>query len=378
MRGRADDHLRQLQYGLLVAALVVAGCTGGSLDKLSSAHADGGSSGAAGSGGAGGAAGTGGAAGADGGTGKCVPGPGQKYCGSQSCPSTGDPSHGCALASCAPCQLPNATADCAADGACGVQSCDPGFSDCDGDSANGCEINVQSDPHHCGGCNADCFGTSAQNWDCVQGACQLSSCAQGTADCDQSAGNGCEADVTSDVKNCAYCGHVCNIPHAVAKCSASKCVLDACEPGWEDCDGDPFNGCEQDIATDATHCGSCTGACSSVNGSPACQNGQCTISCAAGWGNCNGSVDDGCETSLSSNSNNCGACGRGCSKNHDTPNCMNGSCAVSCDQNWGDCDANATNGCETDLTTDSDCGACGVKCGWTKVCKPQASGYSCG
>lgn len=48
--------------------------------------------------------------------------------------------------------------------------CDSGKADCDGDAANGCEVTLASDNHHCGACGRDCgsLGTT-----CTQGACGL-------------------------------------------------------------------------------------------------------------------------------------------------------------------------------------------------------------
>lgn len=40
--------------------------------------------------------------------------------------------------------------------------------------------------------------------------------------------------------------------------------------------------------------------------------------------------------------------------------CVIAQCA---DEDWGDCDGNASNGCERDLDTRSSCGGCGIKCG---------------
>lgn len=36
--------------------------------------------------------------------------------------------------------------------------CDPGFADCDGSEANGCEANIVRDLDHCGGCTVVCPG----------------------------------------------------------------------------------------------------------------------------------------------------------------------------------------------------------------------------
>jgi hypothetical protein len=50
--------------------------------------------------------------------------------------------------------------------------------------------------------------------------------------------------------------------------------------------------------------------------------------------------------------------------------CQNGAIAVqSCNKGFADCDANAANGCETDIMSDNDnCGACGNACPSLEIC----------
>jgi cysteine-rich repeat protein len=109
--------------------------------------------------GTGGSAGSGGTGGeADGG---CPAG--QKSCNS-ACVPIDDPAYGCG-GGCSACNATNGTPSCA-DGKCAI-SCDPGFGDCDGDAANGCEVDLLQDPKSCGACAAACpTGES-----CVEGSC---------------------------------------------------------------------------------------------------------------------------------------------------------------------------------------------------------------
>ncbi len=51
--------------------------------------------------------------------------------------------------------------------------CSPGFDDCNGDSTDGCEIDVYNDPHHCGSCGIDC-----KELGCSQGTCTCASSTQ--------------------------------------------------------------------------------------------------------------------------------------------------------------------------------------------------------
>ncbi len=43
-----------------------------------------------------------------------------------------------------------------ADGQVSIMLCSGGFSDCDGDASNGCEINIMNDDDNCGGCGNAC------------------------------------------------------------------------------------------------------------------------------------------------------------------------------------------------------------------------------
>ncbi len=49
----------------------------------------------------------------------------------------------------------NATPVCTV-GVCGYGACLPGYADCDGVVANGCESDLATDPRHCGGCDQSC------------------------------------------------------------------------------------------------------------------------------------------------------------------------------------------------------------------------------
>src|SRR5207245_11033446 len=69
-------------------------------------------------------------------------------------------------------------------------------------------------------------------------------------------------------------------------CAAGSC---ACLAGRGDCDGNPANGCEADLTTDANNCGVCGASCFGA----ACNAGTCCYSCAGFGGGC-GIFADGC------------------------------------------------------------------------------------
>lgn len=174
---------------------------------------------------------------------------------------------------------------------------------------------------------------------------------------------------------CASPGTAHNMMSAMS-CGGGWCTTGACAPGYADCNGDPNgDGCETTLASDPNNCGACGAVCSSNHVSSTCAGGMCQVgTCAAGWGDCNGNKQaDGCETNLTSTVN-CGGCGITCSANHATPACSGGSCAGTCAAGWADCNGNMqADGCETSLDTSSNCGACGRGCAAGQFC----SGGTC-
>lgn len=79
-------------------------------------------------------------------------------------------------------------------------------------------------------------------------------CPMGFEDCDGDPANGCEADLMKDEANCGTCGTTCGgAPSANGVCGAGTCGL-GCVVGTFDCDGDAANGCESATACDAAVC----------------------------------------------------------------------------------------------------------------------------
>ena len=100
-----------------------------------------------------------------------------------------------------------------------VQTCGAGFLDCDKVNVNGCEVNSTSDTKNCGACGTDCAGPNSTG-SCVASKC-TTKCNTGWDDCDKDLKNGCEADVSADVKNCGACGKVC--PMNMPRCISGTC-----------------------------------------------------------------------------------------------------------------------------------------------------------
>lgn len=104
------------------------------------------------------------------------------------------------------------------------------------------------------------------------------------------------------------CGAACQPPaNATAKCTSDGVCDFTCNAGFE------RSGASCGCPTGQRDCGGtcqecCTGA--DCPAHVACTQGVCG-GCEPGWGDCNKSLGDGCETRLSSDGN-CGACGNSC------------------------------------------------------------------
>ncbi|AKU95529.1 Tryptophan synthase alpha chain [Labilithrix luteola] len=291
---------------------------------------------------------------------------------------------------------------------CPTNACQPGRVTCP-DSPFLCGVDLSSDDDNCGACGNRCPKLGAVNalTKCIDGECKLG-CTTAKMDCNGLAEDGCEVDVTRDNQNCGVCGHACP---ANFSCSAGECVCaisnscgacgNVCPPDEEppfpeewnmmrdcasgacnvpmcaqfyaDCNknaSDPAgDGCETNTSSDPKNCGGCGVECGAEEYCMVVdQRPTCVCPCGASCFNLSDDID------------NCGACGFACPGDprsakmaatpngdpdpaHGRPVCVTGICDYKCSANWGDCDSNIDNGCETDLRRDPhNCGACGVRC----------------
>ncbi|MBL8602175.1 MAG: hypothetical protein JNK72_09630 [Myxococcales bacterium] len=271
------------------------------------------------------------------------------------------------------CEGANAVTSCT-NGACAIDRCNEGFANCDAQRENGCEADLRSSPAHCGRCGNACPRVpNAEQIACTGGRCGFS-CASGYADCDGNGTNGCERNLDGDAAHCGRCGNVCPLrPGASAvNCTRGVCGV-VCNAGLGDCDGDLTNGCETNVRSSLLHCGACGNACpSGPNSEATCTLGRCGLSCAAGFGNCDGDASNGCETDLRTSTAHCGACARSCAVMGGTAACVASACTVAaCGSDFADCDRTVSNGCEADLRANPQhCGACGTVC----PSRPNAAG----
>ncbi|HEY3444871.1 MAG TPA: hypothetical protein VGK67_00850 [Myxococcales bacterium] len=253
-------------------------------------------------------------------------------------------------------------------GVCAIGPCDLGHADCDQDLWNGCEVDTDTDVDHCGGCNQPCTPGVGDIASCGGGVCGLGGCRPGFADCDADPSNGCEVNLASDVFNCAVCGNACPaLANATTACRSFVCGIDTCAPDFADCSAGAANGCETSLATDTDHCGDCSTICPAVaHGSRACTAKVCGIgSCATGFDDCDHDPSNGCEVDLLTDAQNCNACGAPCpAPSNALPACVGGVCGQgACLAGFADC-SGPLDGCEVATTNDpNNCGGCGIVCG---------------
>ncbi|MBX3251039.1 MAG: putative metal-binding motif-containing protein, partial [Myxococcales bacterium] len=176
------------------------------------------------------------------------------------------------------CVFPNALGVCA-EGMCELGVCAAGFLDCG--AGAGCE-SAASSVGTCGACDVMCDAIDAPRASaaCLPRAgtpayeCGVS-CDVGWGDCDGASANGCETEIFTSVDQCGGCGIAfrCDIPdNASATCAGGRCGI-RCDFGYESCDGDEGTGCETRVGSDPANCGMCGRAC--APDAPICSDGRC-------------------------------------------------------------------------------------------------------
>lgn len=306
--------------------------------------------------------------------------------------------------------------------ACVSSECAAPYATCPS-SQSLCDINLLTDPNHCGTCDVACPSDPwisyelGAKWDCIQGKCQMLCTDSLHRDCDGFVENGCETtvdtvqncgncgaacpdgyacdsytrtcydprclapavtcgaacvDTNSDDYNCGACNTVCNqYPRDASAppfgmyygCKNATCETLKCAPSFEDCDHDEQkNGCEINIASDEDNCGACGVKCPAGD---LCQAGKCV--CDPGPDGC------GC-TDLTSDVENCGSCGYGCPGSDQGGNgkrtCKGGHCGYECAEGYADCNNDRSDGCEVNLRRDPQhCGSCKEACTTGQSCK---------
>jgi hypothetical protein len=151
---------------------------------------------------------------------------------------------------------------------------------------------------------------------------------------------------------------------------ATRASAHSCQSGYGDCNGIIADGCEVSLLDNVDHCNRCGVQCPVLQGAESsCRDGLCYGLCRDGQANCDGIMDNGCEADLENSVQHCGRCGAPCRLEHAESTCVRGHCEFAyCQSNYGNCDGDPTNGCETDLFhSRAHCGACGHRC--ASVCR---------
>jgi hypothetical protein len=99
--------------------------------------------------------------------------------------------------------------------------------DCNGNQADGCEVNTQTDAKNCGGCGKECPGAANATPYCFVGECHFG-CSPGWGDCNAKPEDGCEADLMSDEANCGACRIACDKTECLS--GGCKCAGDSVKP----------------------------------------------------------------------------------------------------------------------------------------------------
>ena len=157
------------------------------------------------------------------------------------------------------------------------------------------------------------------------------SCAADWADCNNDK-TSCETQLGT-TQNCTGCGQSCALANAVPSCAGSagahSCAISSCTQSYyADCDTTPGDGCEIDKRSSTANCGSCGNNCAMHANvqSASCGSGVCNYTCKNGFGNCTSAA--GCETPLTTLTD-CGGCGVSCARTNGSASCGTGTCTLS-------------------------------------------------
>lgn len=189
---------------------------------------------------------------------------------------------------CLACNLENASARCVGGSGsfvCGRDQCATGFAHCPGEPKEGCATSL-IDKNNCGGCGTECapsrpacaFGNG--KFECV------ATCPSSTTNC-----NGSCVDTNESIEHCGGCGKVCDASSGAATCSNGTCKV-TCRSGTHLCEGV----CRSDSNT--KFCGSACTQCpmGAANQVASCDGKSCALACLAGFTDCDGNPNNGCET----------------------------------------------------------------------------------
>ncbi len=166
-------------------------------------------------------------------------------------------------------------------------------------------------------------------------------------DCDGDTDEG-QMSATCGVGACQRSVDTC-VDGGVASCTPGMPITELCNGVDDDCDGVLDNGF--DTTSMVTSCGACGRVCMLPNATPRCDVGVCRVlTCNTGFDNCNGLDPDGCESNVTADPMNCGACNQACTRPHSTATCSNSTCSFVCAPGWVDLNTDPVDGCEYNCT----------------------------
>jgi hypothetical protein len=249
---------------------------------------------------------------------------------------------------------------------CPSNKCLPFHLDCNGDASDGCEANIRSDIHNCGGCGVSCLddGGTAPPYTrpaCINGACQyiciddyffgpMRNC-NGKDPMRGDRVSGCPNQILCDPMNCGACGVVAPQDPTGDRICMMGNPLPRCPTGTINCGGVCGNQCVNPNQ-DPQNCGTCGRKCPDLSVIPqatvlALKAKHIVFTCAGPnpdgglpeckptcervlppwgaqiWQDCDGDFEstvqdptnpayNGCEVNAFGNKDNCGACGKAC------------------------------------------------------------------
>src|SRR5262249_23461312 len=157
---------------------------------------------------------------------------------------------------------------------------------------------------NCGTCGNECpfsfdppFPPPNMHRGCGESKCGALKCDGGFADCNNDTGtentDGCEVSIFDDPQNCGQCGKAC--------APGQFCEFGKCKWGPKETACPEFGTRVKcaDLDSDPQNCGVCGNRCPSMfdgSGKGVCRLGHCEIECKSGYADCDGRVDNGCET----------------------------------------------------------------------------------
>jgi len=187
----------------------------------------------------------------------------------------------------------------------------------------------------------------------------------------------CEQDCAVNHGGCdlrAVCSNMSGVPHcACTEGFVGDGTTCACPPGYAIC----FGATCSDTASDVDNCGGCGLACAPAHASGVCASGVCAIGqCTSGFADCDNDAVNGCESNLSQDPGNCSACGNACNPPNAVPLCVDGACGMgACHSGFGNCNNDPSDGCETNLETSANnCSQCGQVCSLTNAVAACSAG----